>query len=553
VGIFPLPGLKISPCATLPAKKIDPPAKTLKHGRELKLIIFHYHLRPGGVRRILELATPHLLHARRNLREIVLAAGEATDHRWNEFYGRHVAPTPVEFFLDPALGYVSEQSARPGIITPRVRAALRKLFAGATPSNTLVWAHNLGIARNLVLTRELTRLCAARGIPLLLHHHDWWFDNRWLRWPEMRRTGFATLSAAARAVFATAPAVRHLAINQADAAVLRHHFGPRAGWLPNLSECTPAPKPARRQAAHDWLQAKIADHGAPVWLLPCRLLRRKNVAEALLLTRWLRPEAWLVTTGDVSSADEADYCARLTQAARRHHWRVRLGVLAGNEARKPAIPKLLAASEAVMLTSIQEGFGLPYLEAVAARRPLIARALPNIAPDLAQFGFKFPQYYEEILVHPRLFDWHAEHRRQTRKFAAWKQQLPASCRRLAGTPLMLAAPAPQPVPFSRLTLTAQIEVLAHPTRESWTLCAALNPFLARWRERAATGRLQISAWPKTADPWLSGPAYARRFFQFTRRPAGAAPAGAAQAAQQEFIRAKLDATQLFPLLWSTQS
>jgi glycosyltransferase involved in cell wall biosynthesis len=50
----------------------------------------------------------------------------------------------------------------------------------------------------------------------------------------------------------------------------------------------------------------------------------------------------------------------------------------------------MGISEAVLLTSIQEGFGLPYLEAAAARRPLVARALPNIAPDCASSGFAFP-------------------------------------------------------------------------------------------------------------------------------------------------------------------
>ena len=103
-----------------------------------------------------------------------------------------------------------------------------------------------------------------------------------------------------------------------------------------------------------------------MWLLPCRLLRRKNIAEALLLTRWLRPEAWLVTTGGVSSAEEQAYADGLAAAAQTHGWRLRLGILHGDESQKPSVPELLAASEAVLLTSLQEGFGLPYLEAAAA-------------------------------------------------------------------------------------------------------------------------------------------------------------------------------------------
>ena len=65
--------------------------------------------------------------------------------------------------------------------------------------------------------------------------------------------------------------------------------------------------------------------------------------------------------------------------------------------------------------------------------------------------------------------------------------------------------------FSRLTLTAQLEVLARPVEHSWAACVALNPFLEAWRRRAATGRLRVTAWPRAADRWLSARAYANRF------------------------------------------
>jgi len=176
-----------------------------------------------------------------------------------------------------------------------------------------------------------------------------------------------------------------------------------------------------------------------VWLLPCRLLRRKNIAEALLLTRWLRPEAWLVTTGGVSSAEEQAYADALAAAAQTHGWRLRLGILHGDESQKPSVSELLAASEAVLLTSLQEGFGLSYVETAALRRPLVARALPNIAPDLAKFGFRFPQSYREIQVDPALFDWSRERERQSRSFSEWKSLMPSAAAKLAGKPAVLAA------------------------------------------------------------------------------------------------------------------
>jgi len=526
-------------------------------GKFWKLFIVHHHFRPGGVRRVIELAAPHVARAlHRSGVEVVLMGGEAPDEGWLQLFRARLDPVPVTCAIEPALGYASEQPTQASVMAPRIRRHLGQWLAGARPRQTVVWVHNQGLGRNLILARELNRACAARRIPLVLHHHDWWFDNRWQRWPEMRRAGFRSLAAVGAVILPASPVTRHAAINHADATVLRRHFGARSGWLPNPVELAARPVPAVRRAAQAWLEEQLGE-AAPVWLVPCRLLRRKNLAEALLLTRWLRPAAWLVTTGGVSSADEAAYARALQRAADRHNWRLRLGVLAGDEAAKPNVAGLMAASEAILLTSLMEGFGLPNLEAAAARRPLLVRSLPNIAPDLAQFGFTFPQSYDEILVAPDLFDWSVEIRRQRRRWRTWRERLPAACRPLAVEPPLLAAGIePHPVPFSRLTFGAQLEVLAHDAGESWARCAPLNPPLDGWRRRAARGTLAVSPWPERADQWLGGAAYGQAFTRLLRSGRSVSPATgsgkAGIAAAAEFIRAKLAAANQYPLLWNLE-
>ena len=520
----------------------------------LRFVIVHSHYRPGGVRRVIELALPGVAAALRpRVTEIVLAGGEAPDAAWLTRVQRSVGAIPVSCAIDPALGYVSEQRGRPERVGRRITTRFERILSGTTPGGAVVWAHNLGLGRNLPLADALHAVCAARQVPLVFHHHDWWFDNRWARWPEMRRSGFGSLAAVARAILPAAPGVKHAAINHADTSVLARRFGAFAGWLPNPAAPAARPPAARVRDARRWLRETLGDAG-PVWIVPCRLLRRKNLAEALLLTRWLRPEAWLVTTGGVSSADEQAYAATLDQAARRHGWRLRLGVLAGSEMDKPSVDALLGASEVVLLTSLQEGFGLPNLEAAAAGRPLIARTLRNIAPDLARFGFRFPQAYDEVQVDVGLFDWRAERARQRERWRAWRAGLPAACRTLAGRPALLAGrAAPATVPFSRLTLTAQLEVLARPAAESWARCVVHNPWLAGWRERAATGGLRPSAWPAGATRRLDGAAYARRFQRLLRVPPAAVPAPAAGVqAMEQFIRQKLTGDNQYPLLWSAR-
>ena len=523
------------------------PRLCLLDADRLKLIIVHFHLRPGGVRRVIELATPFLLREIPSIERVILATGEARDATWNAEFRRRLAPTPLEIIVEPTFRYVSEQTATP-TLAGRICRALERLLAGAEPA--LVWAHNLSVGRNFVLARELVRVCDRLGHTMVTHHHDWWFDNRWQRWPEMRRSGIRTLREAAGIILSSKPCVRIATINRADASVLQRHFGKRAAWLPNLAERTSAPSTARIRAAHAWLRETIGND-APVWLFPCRLLRRKNIAEALLLTRWLRPEAALVVTGGVSSADERAYARRLSAATQRHGWRLHLGVLAKDNPRQPSVRELLAACECVLFTSVQEGFGLPFIEAADSARPLIARLLPNISPDLAEFGFHFPQTYDEVHIEPGLFSWPEEYARQRRLLREWRAQLPQAWRARTQRPALLTHKTARPIPFNRLTLTAQLEVLTRPVAESWAACAPLNPFLRTWKNRASAGALHITPWPASANAWIGGPAYAHRFAALAgaRTQRGPAP-GAAIATQEKLLRTKLRSELFFPLLIS---
>ncbi len=522
----------------------------------MKLIVLHSHYRPGGVRRVIELALPHLARALRPpVSEIVLAGADTPEEPWRAHLEVLVNPVPVRYAVAPALGYVSEQK-QTGTrqMTAQLRSFLSGLLDGISAEGGLVWAHNPGLGRNLLLSRALEKACAARGIPLVLHHHDLWFDNRWQRWNEMRAHGFSSLAQVAATIFPATRNVRHIAINQADAVVLQRHFPRQSGWLPNPASGSGVPRPEGIREARRWLSEQLGED-APVWLMPCRLLRRKNIGEALLLTRWLRPEAWLVTTAGVTSPEEQPYAERLRKAAAKGQWPLRMGILsrAGRDA--PGVADLLGASEAILLTSLQEGFGLPYIEAAVARRALLARNLPNITPDLAAWGLRFPQAYNEVLVPSTLFDCPGEQARQRTLFNQWRRGLPRAVRPRAEEPLLLTlGPKAVAVPFSRLTLTAQLEVLRHPAPDSWAACAPLNPWLHAWRDAAAKGALGLTAWPPRAARRLSGETFSKGFSAIMAdAPEAPLSRRASVAAQGEFIEQKLRTDNLYPLTWSPET
>jgi putative hydrolase of the HAD superfamily len=357
-------------------------------------------------------------------------------------------------------------------------------------------------------------LLAVKGRPdceLVLHHHDWWFDNRWQRWSEMQSCGYRSVNEVASVIFAAAPNVRHITISRLDASILQRSMPDHTLWLPNPLDISV--KGGRRSVR----TVRKPRKSRPIWLMTCRLLRRKNIAEGLLLTRWLRPEATLVTTAGISSPDEGAYAEALQAAAMGQEWPLRLGILSGLRDSQKRIEELLQNAEALLLTSLQEGFGLPYIEAAAASRPLFARRLPNIAPDLESFGLHLPYVYDEILVDPSLFNWRAEMSRQRQRFQAWLKKIPPTLQSLAGKPAVLAERKPHAVPFSRLTLRAQIEVLSKPVEHSWSLSILLNPWLEQWRDLAASGRLQACRLSRAAATRLAPEKLATCFWQFLGR------------------------------------
>ncbi len=507
------------------------------------------------MRRIIELGTPYIVReSRGQIGSVTLVAGEEADAQWKENLAGQLRPTPVQFSVEPSFSYRSEQSKGARRVRADLHNALERVFGSDVGDDCIVWAHNLGIGRNLLLSAALADACTARRIRLLAHHHDWWFDNRWRHWPEMKKSGARSVWNVAGIVFPTNPEVHHIAINQSDTRVLKRYAPEAITWLPNLAERNQKADATQVRRAQKWVGDRLGDKKTPIWLIPARLLRRKNVAEAILLARWLRPEGWLLTTGGVSSAEEFTYAETLERAIRKHGWQVKLGVLQSADANGPGVGELLALSEVVLMTSIQEGFGLPYIEAAAAGRPLIAREIPNISPDLATMGFRFPQLYAEIMVPPALFDWQAEQKQQEKLFGAWKRQLPREYRGWAGTPVVLQGSSSSAVPLSRLTFSAQLEVLAQPTELSWKLCVPLNRFLPLWKERAQKGKMGLTDWPEKADRWISGPAYARRFWGSLRGRAKAQTKLAlAEEIQTAFIREKLASDNLFPLLWASES
>lgn len=514
-----------------------------------ELVIVHYHLRPSGVRRVIELATPEIA-SRIGCRRVILVAGEKPPDNWIEIIKSKIKGKKLELFIRPSFGYISEQSCSISELKIAISKDISDLFCKQALKEPIIWFHNPAVGRNILLTDEIFQKSAELQMPLIAHHHDWWFENRWQRMDEMSQGGFDSLEKIARVYFNPSPNIKHCAINCFDYSLLKKHFPDNSAWLPNPIESDLSLDETSIQNAREWLTDVLGDK-SQAWMMPCRFLRRKNIAEAILLKEWLTPKAWLCITAKASSADETHYADAISEFCKERKIKFKSGLLANHFYKKqPDVYSLIAASNGVFLTSLQEGFGLPYIEAGLIRVPLIARMLPSLKDDFEQLGLRFPYAYSDILIHPELFSWQEESHRQRQIYHSWLEKLPQEIREWVKLPEIAKNPLnPEPMPFSRLTLQAQFEVLSHPTHYSFEKCASLNPFISKLKNLAdndAFKPMELS--PQTFE-MLSVKKYAENFSSIINiKNHNVVDEQTPIRAQNEFIKKKLSSEFIYPLL-----
>lgn len=494
------------------------------------LVVLHSHWRPGGVRRVVELALPGIVRAAGSgLRKVTLLSGGEAEVR------PELPPLGVEtvFHVEPAFDYLPPVDPPVNALAQRIGSALEVVCGDGDARRMLVWFHNPALAKNPLVCARVREFSRRTGAAVVMHHHDFWCAGRWERWETLVACGIDSLDEAAEVAFAGGARCRHVAINLADHRAIGPFFPGRVDYLPNPIE-RPRGEAARdMDGARAWLAEKTG--GAPLWVCPTRLLRRKNLLEALLLVRWLRPTAVLATTSGAFSPDEAAYASAVRGVAERSGGSFLVGLLDGVGA--PRVSEVLRCAEAVVLSSVKEGFGMGFVEAAAAGTPVVARRLPQVEPDLEALGFSFPHLYDEVWIDPELLDMEAEMDRRRGVAARWGCGLFKAA--IQGVPELKLGGA---VAFARLTLAGQLEVLERKAEESWEKCRRWNPGLV-----AMNGsRLKATPWPLGGRGSVEE--YAGAFLAIARAMPEGAVEGDPAGAQSALVSAALGAAEFFPLL-----
>lgn len=325
---------------------------------KLAVVVIHYHLRSGGVTRVIERA----VEALGDQVDLLVLTGEAPAA------GDMLTPITEPFEL---LGYSEDERPDFESVADDLRFTARSLL-GRDPD---VWhIHNHSLGKNS-FTPKLAWHLANAGCRLLLQPHDFAEDGRPDNYRLLCNNLGETLNST---LYPKADHVWYAPINFRDKAFLE------AVGLPNVHEL---PNAVTAHAAGSNEQA------SKTIVYPARAIRRKNMGEFLLWSL-LAPEGYLFQStlapqnpiwqgyyNDwVSFAEELQLPVEF-DAGRRHDF-----------------SELVQNSEALITTSIAEGFGLAFLEPWLEGKSLIGRKLPEITVDFEKEGIDLSSLYEALPV-----------------------------------------------------------------------------------------------------------------------------------------------------------
>jgi glycosyltransferase involved in cell wall biosynthesis len=249
----------------------------------------------------------------------------------------------------------------------------------------LIAENALAIPMHLPLGLAITRLAAETGMPVLAHHHD-------LPWERQRFLRNAAVDIISAAFPPALPNVHHVCINSFQREEIARRIGRSARVIPNVMDFERLPKPTAARAVS--VRAALGLEADELFVLqPVRMVPRKGVEHAVsLLARLERPARLIIShpSGDEGTAYEEhirDLARRLGVGIVWAADRVTDAGAADGHATF-TLADLYDAADLVTYTSLIEGFGNAYLEAVYHRRAVFVNRYPVYDLDIRPLGFR---------------------------------------------------------------------------------------------------------------------------------------------------------------------
>ncbi len=361
---------------------------------QLDLVIFHYHLLPGGVTDVIRLSLQAFAE-NPVIRKITIACGREENLTALEKILKELK-RETEIRVFPWLDYLKKDE--PGADSEKTAELLLKQFG----SDESVWlVHNYHLGKNWALTQALLAIGESKKQKILFQIHDFPECGRYENLKRLKEHIPGSL-------YSSSSSVRYCVINKRDYDLLIH-AGLKEEQVHLLenplpeSETEPEPPREERTILMETLSRYSPEHGVfypdgEIWLYPVRTIRRKNILEGGLIANLSdRPVNLIVTLPGVSE-QEKSYSETVERAYSE-------GLIPGfwgtgllPEDSGITYKGMIRHADSIFSSSVQEGFGYMYLNAILWKKPLIARYLDIMGGFLPLFESYPALFYREVKV-----------------------------------------------------------------------------------------------------------------------------------------------------------
>ncbi len=400
----------------------------------MQLVVFHYHVLPGGVTGVIDAMAEAIDSYSRVVDSVVVVSGseESAD----------VLRKRVRVEVLPEIGYTSRQrlaelaegsteksdtvagdttersdaaseespgpvgrvrsedvSAGAAILSRRLADTLLERWGGP---DSVWWVHNHHLGKNPAFTKAL--IAVSRRAPdqrIILHIHDFPECGRYSNLRFLRQAGIERL-------YPNRPNLTYVTINSRDRDVLQRAGIDHATYLPNPVRVSTDARGDGQPESRRHIRKRLAnafdktfayfspDHR--LFLYPVRTIRRKNIFEAALIVMLgEEPSSLIVTLPGVSQAEKA-YSQMVRHAFRDGTIPGLWGIGGSLDEAGVTFSELQATADAIISSSVQEGFGYQFIAPLLQAKPLIARHL-DVLTDIEPLYERWPHaFYRRIAV-----------------------------------------------------------------------------------------------------------------------------------------------------------
>ena len=330
----------------------------------MRVAIIHYHLDPGGVTRVIELASSALTAA--GVKHVVLAGGCG------------VSPQALPVRVIPELGYLTTAG---DLTAESLTATLRATATEALGGPPDVWHfHNHSLGKNCLIPEVVARLAEA-GERLVFQIHDLAEQGRPTNYQLIARHG---------KIYPYSLRIRYAFLNSREMALFTSAELPResATLLPNSIS----------PIIEHSLRRDVAATNPPLLFAPVRGIRRKNLGELVLLAALASGGTRLAVSRAPRNSDALPIHDNWRKFSEKHRLPIGFDVV---DRFTPAagaasdFESWIAHATHLVTTSVSEGFGLPFLESIAQGKPLLGRDLHHLAAD---HSIPVPHRCQRILI-----------------------------------------------------------------------------------------------------------------------------------------------------------